>query len=238
MKTVAIIGLGKLGTAIQQRLRGHYQLIGIDKSGDLSLVRQAATIIIAVKPQSFAELAGGLKEAIADQTVLSVMAGITTERMVESLGTTRIVRTMPSLALSSGASLTAAFSNGATSDETSELLNQWGKIVWLDSEAQFDSFTALAGSGPAYFLELTAWLQTCAERQGFDQATAQLIANQTLKASVAILQDGVAADKLKSIASKQGVTEAALAVFQKQQFGRLITEAVEAARKRSEELSK
>ncbi len=238
MSTVAIIGLGKLGTAIHERLKSEYELIGIDKSADYSQVKNADVVIIAVKPQSFAELAGALKKYIGEQEVVSVMAGITTSRIAKDLGTGLVTRTMPSLALASGQSLTAAYSVSTNNSPAKELLNFWGETIWLQAEADFAAFTALAGSGPAYFLELVVQLQVQAERLGFDQNTAQKIANQTLQASVAILGDGLASDKLRAIASKAGVTEAGLAVLQKNHFGELIADTINAATKRSEELSK
>jgi pyrroline-5-carboxylate reductase len=65
MKTVAIIGLGNMGSAIQRLLQKNFEVIGIDRQhGTLKDVAKTDIIILAVKPQSFAELAQELSQYI------------------------------------------------------------------------------------------------------------------------------------------------------------------------------
>ncbi len=236
MSTVAVIGMGTMGKAIFARLSGTYKVVGIDKLAELSQTARADFVIIAVKPQSFADLSRDLKKYIGSQCIISIMAGITTGSIAQNLATKNVVRTMPTLALTSGKSLTAAF--GTTADDAEALLRLWGDVMWLEGEDKFDSFTALAGSGPAYFLELVAQLQAQAIRLGFNKKQSQLIANKTLVAATAILGEESASSRIKAKSTGQGVTEAALAVLAHHHFDTLISEVVNAAKIRSEELSK
>lgn len=238
MKKVAIIGMGTMGTAIAQTLERAYELIALDQDDNLSRARAADIVILAVKPQSFVELSRDLKQYVDSQTVLSIMAGVSCQQLSTQLGTQSIVRTMPNLALAKAKSLTGAYSFEQQSPRLLDaLLRLWGDIVWLEKEADFDAFTALAGSGPAYFFELACQLQRTAEELGFTTDVARQIANSTLVAAAAVIGDQSAAEKVAQVASKGGTTEAALAVLAEHDFDRIINQAVLAAKARSQELS-
>lgn len=238
MKTVAIVGFGTMGRAIATALDGRYRILGLDQGDDLGRAGEADFVILAVKPQVFDAVSEQLKPHLGRQTVISIMAGIRCERLSRQLGLDSLVRTMPNLGVASGASITAAYMFGQ-GDRTgaAALLDLWGATIWLEDEAEFDGFTAIAGCGPAYFFELVNQLQRAAEKLGFDEELAARIANGALAGAAAMLDDGAAADKVRRVASKGGATEAALLVLEAGGWGALIDQAVQAARKRSEELS-
>jgi pyrroline-5-carboxylate reductase len=238
MKKIAIIGLGTMGSAIKSSLEADYEITGIERGDDLTQVRQSDVIILAVKPQSFAALSQDLRQYVDGQIVLSIMAGISCREIAERLATKSVVRSMPNLGLMKAKSVTGAYAfDGNNCCCLENLLRQWGSVVWLEKEADFDGFTALAGSGPAYFFELARQLQVAAEKLGFDSAVAQTIVNGTLVSAAATIDGQLAADRVQQVASKDGATEAALAVLTEHTFGSMIDEAVLAAVKRSKELS-
>lgn len=238
MKRVAIIGLGTMGSAIRESLKNDYQVAGFKKGDDLRQIKQCEAVIIAVKPQSFIALSNDLKQYIDDQIVLSIMAGITCKQIAERLNTRSIVRSMPNLGLSKTKSLTGAYSfDQAKPRALDKLLKLWGNVLWLEKEADFDAFTALAGSGPAYFLEMANQLQQTARKLGFEEESAKYIANNTLISAAAVIDNQTAAVKVKKVASKGGTTEAALAVLARRDFNLTINEAVLAAMARSKEIS-
>jgi len=244
VKTVAIIGLGTMGSAIARSLGGSYAVIGLDQGDDLGRAQAADIVIIAVKPQSFEELSQSLRPHVENQTVLSIMAGVGVGQVAERLGAKHVFRLMPNLGLAKAKSLTAVYQLDSSNRENNrqeidKLLSLWGGVVWLQKEADFNAFTALAGSGPAYFFELTAQLQQAAEQLGFDEELARQIANSTL-ASAAAMLDGSgesAAEKARQVASQGGTTEAALNVFAKHDFAGIVLAAARAAANRSKELS-
>jgi pyrroline-5-carboxylate reductase len=242
MRTLAIIGLGNMGAAIQELLREHFEVIGIDRQyGALEAVTQTDVIILAVKPQSFAELAKELRQYVGEQTIISIMAGVKIDAIRSTLGATRIVRTMPNLALKIGQSLTAWYteSDGVDMEMAHTILDAWGTSMRLEHEPQFDAFTALVGSGPAYFFELARQLEQVALSQGFSAEQSKQISVQTFKGAASVLQDGDSAgDWVRRVASKGGTTEAALKVLGERNFGQTIGDAVAAATKRSRELGR
>ncbi len=238
-KQVAVIGLGTMGSAIQQLLQRDFDVIGIDRtSGKLEDAAAADVVILAVKPQSFAELARELRPHIHEQLVLSIMAGVTTKTLTNTLSTRRIVRTMPNLALATGQSMTAWYAVKDTQTTESAtvqaILDKWGKSIQLKDEAQFDAFTALAGSGPAYFFQLAYLLEEIALRQGFTAEQARQMSLQTLRGAASVLAtDESAGVWVQRVASKGGTTEAALKVLDERELEAIVEEAVGAARGRS-----
>jgi pyrroline-5-carboxylate reductase len=242
MKTIAIIGLGNMGSAIQKLLQEDFEIIGINRQhGALEDITEADIIVLAVKPQSFDELAKELKQYVNTQTIISIMAGVTIDAIASILGVTKVVRTMPNLALAKGQSLTAWLTHGGDVDTNivQRILNTWGSSMQLDNEAQFDAFTAVVGSGPAYFFELTHQLERAAIAQGFNEEQARQMSMQTLRGAASVLDDrDNAGDWVKRVASKGGTTEAAFKVFSERHFGRTIQAAVEAAIERSREFGR
>lgn len=238
MKKVAIIGMGTMGNAIAASLAGKYEVSGLDRTDDISTVSEVDIVIIAVKPQSFQPLSHNLRKYIEKQTVLSVMAGVRIGQIAEQLNTKSVIRCMPNLALAKAKSLTGVYV--LSQDQihiAEELLHFWGQVIWLNKEDDFDAFTAIAGSGPAYFFEMVHQLKNAAEKHGLSGDQARRIANAAFLSAAAVLEERPVAEMVKAVTSKGGTTAAALSVFGQYKFKQMINEAVTAATARSKELS-
>lgn len=239
MKEVAVVGLGNMGLAIQKRLQYDFQVVGIGREDSLTLTQNADIVILAIKPQSFPEVASKLRTYITNgQLVISIMAGVTIRKLTDTLGTERVVRMMPNLALKTGQSMTAWHTTVQDTEiSMMTILNTWGQNVRLEQEEQFDAFTALAGSGPAYYFEFARLLEEEAIQQGFSAQDARRISLQTLRGAASVLEaDTSTKDLVHRVSSKGGTTEAALAVLRKCGFEQMVASAIEAACKRSKEL--
>jgi len=240
MEKVAIIGMGTMGSAIKTLLDDKYEVSGFGKHDDKREVHKADVVIMAVKPQAFAAAANQLWRPLRDeQLVISVMAGVTIRALCQGLGNSNVVRTMPNLGLAKGQSLTAWLGSRAADGARAEaIIGMWGTGLELQDEAQFDAFTALAGSGPAYFFEIGRLLETAARVQGFDEATAQKIAAYTFLAAASVVEANTDfGHQVQRVASKGGTTEAAFGVFAQNNLDQTFYMAIEAARSRSQELS-
>src|SRR5690606_39452138 len=64
-------------------------------------------------------------------------------------------------------------------DFVTTIFQQVGETLWVSNEEQLDIFTAIAGSGPAYFFEFMASLQQAAVALGFNPEHARRIVEQT-----------------------------------------------------------
>jgi pyrroline-5-carboxylate reductase len=112
--------------------------------------------------------------------------------------------------------------------------------VWLDDEALIDAVTAVSGSGPAYVFLLAECLEAAAIEAGLPFAVAAQLARATVAGSGELLhRSELPAEQLrKNVTSPNGTTAAALDVLMGEGGLRpLMIKAVEAAAKRSRELS-
>lgn len=168
----------------------------------------AGYVILAVKPQNIEEALTGVD--LSKKVVISVMAGLTTERLTELTGSSRIVRVMPNINACVGESLNAYCSCGLNEEEllvVQVILGSFG-VCHEVKEENMDSVTGLCGSGPAFvFMTLKAFYNEAIER-GFDEAAAKHIAVQTLVGSALTAEkSNESFDTLiKAVCSKGGAT--------------------------------
>lgn len=212
--------------------------------GEPSDIAPADVVIFAIKPQEFDNAVRMYGEYFTpDKLYLSIMAGIGTERIESAIDGAAVVRLMPNLALSVAKSA-VAYAPGKLAGEddcalTEELFSVMGKIYRV-SEDMISVVTAVSGSGPAYFCLLAEEMAAAAVEAGMDPEVAESLATQTLVGTAAILENtGVPAAELRRrVTSKKGTTEAALVAMADSGFGDAVKRGVEAAKNRSDELSR
>lgn len=262
---ISIVGCGNMGTAYARSFRKY----GLVKAEDLLLVirgggrraelerfgqvtdtvdeRVSASdlVIVAVKPQDFGTIAPALAGLLRpEQVVLSIMAGITLQRMRENLRHDTVVRAMPNSPAQIGLGITAY----ATGTELSmlqtlmveQLLNCTGRAMHLADEALLDPVTALSGSGPAYFFEFVRVMVETGIRLGLEPHVASALVKQTMLGSFHLMEhaDRTPEELIKAVMSKGGTTEAAFKVFAQRGLADTLDNAIKAASERATELSR
>ena len=120
-------------------------------------------VILAVKPQDFSALAASLAPLLKPgQVVLSIMAGITMERIRQQLRHDLVVRAMPNLAAKIGMGMTA-FTALSEVDRhhlhlAETLLDTTGRSIYLEEERLLDAVPLLAEVGLLTFsLSFNKW---------------------------------------------------------------------------------
>jgi len=206
----------------------------------------ARVLVLAIKPQVMGEVLPALKPVVGPHTlVVSIAAGISIARIAEGLGTLRVIRTMPNTPAQIGQGISGAVA-GEGADEADRavadaLLAAAGEVVWVGSESAIDGVTAVSGSGPAYVFNFVEALAAAAAEQGFSAEQAMRLARQTVIGAAALMAaDPTPVETLrKNVTSPKGTTEAALGVLMAADgLAPLVSRAVTAARRRSEELGK
>ena len=205
-------------------------------------------IIIATKPNIYEEIFNGLKNnlIINDETlIVSILAGIRISKIEEIVGSIPIIRAMPNIAASVLEGMTALIGNKKITHE--DILNAdlifelIGEKMWLKNEAQMDSFTAISGSGPAYFFFFTECLKNIAIQEGFTEDEANKISQQIIIGSGKLVKDsGIDPKELReNVTSPNGTTEAGLKVLADNKTGLLdkLRQAIIEAKNRSIEIS-
>jgi pyrroline-5-carboxylate reductase len=199
-----------------------------------------AMVVLAIKPQVFSEVAAEAWGELGGRLVLSIMAGVTLERLRRELGTDRVVRSMPNLPAAIGRGITAIAREGGTREDRQRavaLLRGVGQTIEID-EGLMDAFTAVAGSGPAYVFHLAEAMVCGAEAAGFDHSTATAIVRRTLAGAAEMLaEDPREPDQLRAaVTSTGGTTAAALGVLEGAGWCAATSRAILAARDRGREL--
>lgn len=261
---IAVIGTGNMGQALVRGLveKSVYpqnicvfdldrkKLDALKKQAHVRIAkssRQCASladiVILAVKPQTVQEAIEEISGVLSSGAlVISIAAGVPIARLETFFKKpVSIVRVMPNMPALVGAGM-SAFSLGrhATARHrkiAEAVLGSFGEHVAVPEKA-LDLVTAVSGSGPAYFFLLCEKLIEAAYELGMKVDVAKKLVYQTALGSGRVLaEDGEDPEVLiERVASKGGTTEAALKVFQKQGFGKIIQDGVKAAYKRSKEI--
>jgi pyrroline-5-carboxylate reductase len=199
-------------------------------------------IVLAVKPQIIHEVMPKLSPYVNGSIIVSLLAGVQVAKLTGYLeGAVKIVRVMPNIAMKIGQSTNPAFAGDYTSAQDLDFINQifgmLGKMIWLAREEQLDLLTPISGSGPAYFFLLAEVLTQITIKQGIEEHVARQIVRQTLLGSAMLAMEADNFETLiTSVASKGGVTEAALSRLSPK-MPEIMDEAMQAALKRLKELS-
>ncbi len=169
---------------------------------------------------------------------VSLMAGVSIEWLRAHLGQdAKIARLMPNLAARYRDSMSIVASDARYS-QVQAMGEALGKILWVECEEMLEFATPISGSGPAYYFLLTEALIAAAVKLGFDQASAELLATQTLVGSAITVEREGHPDKLrKAVSSPGGVTLEALKVLNTpDDFVQKVEQAVGAAIKHAKRL--
>jgi len=219
------------------------QQFGVDTlaAPDASL-RDAETVILAVKPQQLQQVCAELRPHLAAPLVLSIAAGIRAADIARWLAQPRVIRAMPNtpaligLGISGVAALAAASADDRQRAQT--LLEAVGPVVWFEDEALLDPVTAVSGSGPAYVFYFIEALQRAGTELGLAPAQARELAVATFRgaAELAARSDDSLATLRERVTSKGGTTAAALARMDTDRIGNGIVAAVHAASARATEM--
>jgi pyrroline-5-carboxylate reductase len=257
MKTkVAIVGFGVMGRAMSEAiLKGgrDAEVFGIDKNDinssktakrtkNIKNIKKSDFIILAVKPQNAREAIEEIKSHISKNSILiSIMAGVPLKKLISLSRHKKIIRMMPNLGLSVGEGVAAWKGAGLSKLEAQKAKNFLNKISYnfeVKNENAINKVTAISGSGPAYFFLLADCLVKACGSLGLGKDESLELVEKTFSAAATLGKGSDYPLLMKKVASKGGTTEAALKVFQKRDFNGIVTQAVRAAYKRANELSK
>lgn len=206
----------------------------------------APLVLLAFKPQVFADVAPALAPCIGpDTVVISVLAGIERAGLREHLpGAGAYVRFMPNLAAAINKSPNALIATPLSDEEriaVTRLAAMLGSAHWLEDEALFDLVTAVAGSGPAFVYRFAQGLTDAAVSLGLPQASAEPLVLQMLDgaATLAVRSAAAPGELAARVASKGGMTQAGLDVLDEgSALEALLAKTLRAARDRGRELGR
>jgi pyrroline-5-carboxylate reductase len=210
------------------------------------VVKSCRYLVLAVKPQFFAEVMSEIKEELKkEQIVISIAAGITIATMKESLGeAVRIVRAMPNTPAMVYKGMTGiAFSKDPYSDEEKKIIDRFftsfGKYEIFD-EKMINAVVCASGSSPAYVYMFIEALADSVVAHGIPRDKAYVLAAQTvLGAAAMVLETGEHPGKLKDqVCSPGGTTIEAVKALEEFGLRSAVMKATDACYEKAVELSK
>ncbi|MGV1834017.1 pyrroline-5-carboxylate reductase [Rhizobium rhizogenes] len=205
----------------------------------------AGVLFVAVKPQVMDVVLPPFKDIVGPNTVVvSIAAGKTLAFLEKHLGKAAMVRAMPNTPAMVGRGVTGAFANAEVGEGERQLVHDLlkvsGPVEWVPEEADIDAVTAVSGSGPAYVFYLVECMAEAGRKLGLQADLAMRLARETVAGAGELLhQSPDDASRLRqNVTSPGGTTAAALAVLMAEGgMQPLFDEALEAARKRAQELA-
>ncbi len=220
---------------------------GVKTAADnVSAVKDAEVVILAVKPQLLRSVALNLAPHLAGTPplLISIAAGIPHAALARWFGPkVPVIRTMPNRPALNGFGATGLFappSVGAANRALAEMIMAAvSATVWVEHESQMDTVTALSGSGPAYFFLFMEALEAAAHERGLPNEIAHQLTLETAFGAAQMARQS--ADSLatlrEQVTSKGGTTAAALEVLNAAGLRAIVAHAVAAADRRSAELA-
>jgi len=217
--------------------------LDVEPDANAWAVAGAKLVIVAVKPARVLEAITSVAHVLEkDAVVVSVAAGITTQGM-ETVTANPVVRAMPNTPTQIGQGVTGLAAGSRVRDqqmsEVEKVFALLGHVVVVP-EGKMNALSALSGSGPAYLFYIAEKLVDVATSHGFTKEQADLMVQGTLLGAAALLdQAGDSPAALRAeVTSPGGTTEQAIAHFDESNLGAILSDAIDRAIAKAEELGR
>jgi len=216
------------------------------RADNREVAASADVLVLAVKPQSMADVLDGLRPVVTPgHLILSIAAGTSIRAIADGLGPEprRVVRVMPNTPalVNEGASGYCLGPHARPDDEATvrACLDAVGRSFRV-AEPLLDAVTGLSGSGPAFVYLMIEALSDGGVRAGLPRDVATALAAQTLLgAAKMVLETGLHPGVLKDqVTSPGGTTIAGLHALERAGLRGALMDAVLAATARSAELGR
>lgn len=204
-KNIGFIGCGKMASAIIKGITGSkegdlYNVKGSEVSEEFAkaaserlgvevltdnkeLIKGLDIVFVATKPNAVVDVLTEIKDSLSEQTlVVSIAAGVCTEKIENILPESRVIRIMPNTPALVNLGMFGICKGTKASDEDlkliEDLLSVLGKCISVE-ESQMDIVTAISGSGPAFFYQVIEDMARAGEKLGLDYEKSLILAAQT-----------------------------------------------------------
>ncbi len=267
-RKLGVIGAGVMGSALLKGMLDHDLLtreqawaasktetschevaaaLGVRASRDYEeSVADAGILLVAVKPNQAARVAEKLNASglRADTLVISVLAGVSTEKLQGLLTTGNpVIRAMPNTPCLVGHGVTVYCGGVHALPEhlavAEKIFHSVGKALEVE-EHYFNAITALSGSGPAYMYLVMEALADAGVRVGLPRDLAMELVAQTMLGSARMVQEtGRHPASLRDdVTTPAGCTIGGLLMLEDGKIRSVLARAVEEATKIVEQLGR
>jgi pyrroline-5-carboxylate reductase len=208
-------------------------------------VAPADVVVLAIKPQMLVRVGREIAPSFTEgKLVLSIIAGATSRAISNALDHRQVVRSMPNTPAQLGRGMTVWYATPEVTDRQRDqarvLLGSLGVELQVDDEKLVAMATAVSGTGPTYVFLVMEALIDAAVHLGFPRHMAHDLVIETLEGSTLFAKSsGMHPAQLRNMVTSPGGTSAA--ALHELESGRLrtvLSEAVWAAYRRTDELGR
>lgn len=200
---IGFIGCGKMAGAIIKGIASHRdcfvrgseitiqaakyaaERLGVEVFSDNKRLALISDIIfIATKPDQVDKVINEIAPCVerTGKLIVSIAAGVTTEKIESVLDDSRVIRVMPNTpAMIKLGMFGVCKGLLATNDDLKlivKLLSTIGRCITVD-ESQMNIVTAISGSGPAFFYQIIEDMARAGEKLGLEYEKSLVLAAQT-----------------------------------------------------------
>lgn len=266
-KKIGFIGCGKMASAIikgvlsacckpEVEIKGSevnceiaelaQNKLGIDVLTDNRLLTiDSDVIFIATKPNYVSQVLEEIKDEITpEKLVVSIAAGVSTEKIEKIIGQRRVVRVMPNTPALVQEGMSGVCKGAYASEEDAlfvmNLLSNIGKVIEVE-ESQIDIVTAISGSGPAFFYQVIEDMARAGEKLGLEYEKSLLLATQTAIGSAKmVLNRGELPVQtlIDNVATKGGCTFVGIQTMKEENSEKLFFDVIDKTATKANELGK
>lgn len=266
-KKVGFIGCGKMASAIIKgvlsacckpdvEIKGSevnceiaelaHNRLGIEVLTDNRLLTMDSDVIfLATKPNYVPQVLEEIRDEITpDKLVVSIAAGVSTEKIENILGQRRVIRVMPNTPAFVQEGMSGVCKGAYAAEEDAEfvmkLLSNIGKVIEVE-ESQIDIVTAISGSGPAFFYQVIEDMARAGEKLGLEYEKCLLLATQTaLGSAKMVMNRGELSVQtlIDNVATKGGCTFVGIQTMKEESSDKLFYDVIEKTAVKANELGK
>jgi len=209
-----------------------------------ALIRDCSTVVLAVKPKEIKTVLEEAKDEFTDKhLIISIAAGVPIKAIRDIMQRDiPVIRVMPNTPAKIRMGITAISPGPSTKakdiDMAVKIFSQVGETVIVDEE-MLDAVTAMSGSGPGYIFQIMENFVDAGLKLGLTREVACRLIVQTVLGAAQLAKESKEslAELRDAVTSPGGTTSRGLAVMRERDLVNIIIEAVEAAYRRSKELS-
>ena len=202
-------------------------------------------IFLATKPNYVPQVLEEIRDEITpDKLVVSIAAGVSTEKIENILGQRRVIRVMPNTPALGQEGMSGVCKGAYAAEEDAEfvmkLLSNIGKVIEVE-ESQIDIVTAISGSGPAFFYQVIEDMARAGEKLGLEYEKCLLLATQTALGSAKMVMNRGALSVqtlIDNVATKGGCTFVGIQTMKEESSDKLFYDVIEKTAVKANELGK
>ncbi|MEI6080615.1 MAG: pyrroline-5-carboxylate reductase [bacterium] len=240
-------GMISISTLEAERRKELHERLGVRTDRTNKEVAEMVDILfLSVRPLELLAVCKEISTHIKKDTIIvSVAAGITTDKIFEALnGHKNLVRIMPNLPARVRSSTTVIYPTKTCEqhmlEELKNFMAGFGEVIQIDKEDLIDPITVLSGSAPAYYIMIADALIEYGISEGIPKDTCTRLVLDTMEGAAqwAMHSQEDPKELWPQVVTKGGITATGMEVYNKKKLLEIFVEGLRAATEKARSINK